>query len=304
MKKGTISVFGILISLIIIVCIIMIPCMMILNFFGISVTDGYVENNIEYSQIYKNTLNVNVKKGNGYVSLERILYLYLEDEGLSFNEIYKDNLNEDTKSLKPISEVCEMEKYKFFSVCSKEEIEESGQIDEEQLKPFSPPLEIENMYVSSFFMEEREVLGTEDIHSAWDFSADNNTKVYSVCDGIIKKVDFKYQSNVINIKGGRGNYIVLECEVNEETTYQVIYEHLFPSSAKVKEGASVKQMEEIAEVGTTGYSTGPHLHFEVLLNGEQVDGMSLIDFTYEDTNSVLPDLNNNSSNDLRINFIN
>ena len=301
MKKVITLVIGIIIPLIIIICIIMIPCMMIMNFFGISVTDGYVENNMEYSKPYKNTLNKNISNGNGYVSLERILYFYVENEELSFDEIYKDNLDEETKSLKPISEVCEMEKYIKYDVCSKEEMEESGQIDEEQLKPFTPPIEIKNMHVSSFFMEEREVFGIEDIHPAWDLSTDNNTKVYSVCDGIVKKVDFKYTTNVNNINGGRGNYIILECEVDEETTYQVIYEHLFPKSSKVKEGDNVKQMDEIAEVGTTGYSTGPHLHFEVSLNGEQVDGMSLIDFTYEDIKLPLPNLDNNN---LSINPIN
>lgn len=301
MKKVITLVISIIIPLIIIICIIMIPCMMIMNFFGISVTDGYVESNIEYSKPYKNTLNKNISNGNGYISLERILYFYVENEELSFDEIYKDNLDEETKSLKPISEVCEMEKYIKYDVCSKEEIEESGQIDEEQLKPFTPPIEIKNMHVSSFFMEEREVFGIEDIHPAWDLSTDNNTKVYSVCDGIVKKVDFKYTNNVTNINGGRGNYIILECEVDEETTYQVIYEHLFPNSSKVKEGDNIKQMDEIAEVGTTGYSTGPHLHFEVSLNGEQVDGMSLIDFTYEDIKLPLPNLD---INNLSINPIN
>ena len=41
----------------------------------------------------------------------------------------------------------------------------------------------------------------------------------------------------------------------------------------------VKSWQKIAGVGTTGYSTGPHLHYQVSLNGETIDGMSLIDFT-------------------------
>ena len=50
-------------------------------------------------------------------------------------------------------------------------------------------------------------------------------------------------------------------------------------TAKVKVGDSVTAGQEIAGVGTTGYSTGPHLHYQVMFNGENVDGMSLIDFS-------------------------
>lgn len=296
MRKVLIPIISVVMGILLLVSIIMIPCMMIMNFFGISVTDGYVENNMEYSQMYKNTLNRNIKTGNGYVSLERLLYFYIEDEELSFNEIYKDNLDEETKSIKPISEVCEIEKYKNFSVCSKEEIEESGQIDEEQLKPFSPPLDISNMHVSSFFMEERIVFNKEDIHPAWDLATSNNTNVYSVCDGVVKKVSFKYNTNVPNKKGGRGNYIILECEIDEETKYDVIFAHLFPKSTQLKEGDTVKQSDKIAEVGNTGYSTASHLHYEVSFNGETVDGMSLIDFTFDDSIKELHKLDNNFNN--------
>ena len=57
------------------------------------------------------------------------------------------------------------------------------------------------------------------------------------------------------------------------------FAHLYPDSAKVKEGDIVKAGDELAGVGTTGYSTGPHLHYQVQLNGSNVDGMSLIDFS-------------------------
>lgn len=297
MKKALIPIISIVMGILLLVSIIMIPCLIIMNFFGISVTDGYVEGNMEYAKLYKNTLNQNISSGNGYVSLERILYFYVEDDILSFKEIYEDNLDDETKSQKPISEVCEMTKYKNFTVCTKEELEESGQIDEEILKPFSPPLDINKMRVSSFFMEEREVFGKEDIHPAWDLATLNNTGVYSVCDGTVKKVDFKYSTNTTNINGGRGNYIILECEVDEETTYNVIYAHLYPNSFKIKENDDVKSGDLIAEVGTTGYSTGPHLHFEVSLNGVQVDGMSLIDFTNE---NVLPTISNINNNEFQL----
>ena len=271
--------------MIIIGMIILIPCLMLMDFFGANITDGYVENNSEYSERYKTVLNKNIKTGNGYVSLSRILYFYLADDSLSFNEIYTDNLDTDTKKQKSISDVCTLEKYKNLSVCNTTEISNSGQADEEMLKPFSPPLDVANMNVTSFFMEERVVYGNQDIHPAWDLSSSNNTPVYSVCDGTVIDVNFKYSSNTIDKNGGGGNQIKIQCDIDEDTSYIVWYAHLYPNSAKVKNGDTVKQWQQIAEVGTTGYSTGPHLHFQVQKYGINIDGMSLIDFTNTNGNS-------------------
>ena len=65
-------------GLIILLLIILIPVLMILDFFGANITDGYVEDNMEYAEQYKSVVNKNLKNSNGYVSLERILYFYLE----------------------------------------------------------------------------------------------------------------------------------------------------------------------------------------------------------------------------------
>ena len=98
---------------------------MLLDFFGANVTDGYVENNSQYAELYKPVVRSNLINGNGYVSLDRILYFYLENDNLTFTEIYQDNLDHDLKQVKPISDVCEMDKYKNYSVCKLDEIIES-----------------------------------------------------------------------------------------------------------------------------------------------------------------------------------
>ena len=72
--------------------------------------------------------------------------------------------------------------------------------------------------------------------------------------------------------------ISIQCEVGNENSYQVIYGHLYPNSQRVSVGDDVNHWTQIAEVGTTGYSTGSHLHYEVKINNKLVDGMSLIDF--------------------------
>ena len=286
MKKKILKlVLGSSVGMVAMGLIIIIPCLMLMDFFGANVTDGFVENNSEYADTYKSVLNQNIKTGKGYVSLERVLYFYLASDSLSMHEIYTDNLDSETKKQKTISEVCEMKKYINLPVCSDSEIESSGQINEEQLKPFNAPLKISDMNVTSFFMEERIVYGNADVHKAWDFSASNNTPVYATCEGEVTQVSFKYSTNTIDKNGGGGNQIKIKCENDEETTYEVWYAHLYPNSAKVKVGDKVKGWQQIAEVGTTGYSTGPHLHYQVSLNGSYIDGMSLIDFTSEDSSS-------------------
>ena len=265
------------------VVIVIVCALVTLDFFGTSETDGYVEENEEYASDYKAVLNQNIKYGNGYVSLSRILYFYLADDSLSFKDIYKDNLDEETKKQKPISEVCTLPKYKSLSVCKTEELSESSQSDEDVLKPFTAPLKISNMNVTSFFMEQRVVYGEANVHEAWDLSSPNNTPVYATCDGEVTYVSFPYSENIIDTSGGGGNQIKIKCEVDDDTTYEVLYAHLYPKSAKVKVGDKVSHWQQIAEVGTTGYSTGPHLHYQVSKDGTTVDGMSLIDFT--DTNS-------------------
>ena len=247
---------------------------MVLDFFSVNQTDGYIENNIAYAEGYRNTLNKNIK--NGYVSLNRILYFYLENENYSFDEIYNDNLDKKNKYQLEISVVCESNtKYKNMDSCIY--YKSSNQINEIQNKPFNSPLEFSNLNITSFFMEERIVFDKEDIHTAWDFASPEKTPVYSVCDGIVKDVSFTEEENKTNIEKSGGNTITISCKV-DNLEYIVLYAHLYPNSSKVKVGDKVSHWQEIAGVGTTGYSTGNHLHYEVKLNNKLVDGMSLIDF--------------------------
>ena len=236
-----------------------------------------INNNMDYADQYKSTLNKALKNGYGYIPLNRVLYFYLENDQLSFYDIYVDNIDTDTNKMLPISEVCELQNYKKYDVCR--DLDSSNQIDEEQNKPFISPIDFSKVTVTSFFMEERIVFGESDVHTAWDLAAGNQTPVYATCDGTVTQVSFTQKENVTNKNAGGGNQIKIKCEVDEDITYEVWYAHLYPDTAKVKVGDSVTAGQEIAGVGTTGYSTGPHLHYQVMLNGEKVDGMSLIDFS-------------------------
>ena len=67
--------------------------------------------------------------------------------------------------------------------------------------------------------------------------------------------------------------------------YHVVFAHLYPNSAKVKVGDKVTHWTEVASVGTTGHSTGNHLHYQVEnSNREKIDGMKFIDFTMQNPN--------------------
>ena len=266
--------------LIIILCIIVfISSLIAVGFFNINVTDGYVENNSAYASKYKQVLNEYiVQKNLGYVPLERILYFYDYNDTLNFSDIYLENLDQDLKQMKPISSVCSSEEYKNYLACDDLELENSNQIDEYQNKPFAMPIDFSKMSITSFFMQERVINGEYDIHKAWDLAISSETNIYSVCEGKVIKSSFPYKENKSDTNGGYGNYLTIQCNI-DDTIYKITYAHLFPDSSNLLIGDSVIKGQNIAKVGTTGNSTGSHIHFQVQTeNDSYIDGMSLIDF--------------------------
>ena len=103
------------------------------------------------------------------------------------------------------------------------------------------------------------------LHTGLDISVPQNTKIYAVYDGVVVKSEY----HEIN-----GNYIVLEHSDHLKTTYNHCNKLL------VKEGEKVQKGEVIALVGETGYATGSHLHFEVLLNGEYVNPLYVLSYDF------------------------
>lgn len=280
MKKKIIKILlGSSTGLVIMGLIILVPVLMLYNFFGGEISDsGYIEGNMEYAEEYSNVLNKYITRNYiGYIPLSRILYFYLEDDSLSFDEIYDKNLDRELMTIKPISDVC-LESYKNMSICSEEDISNSNQVDDYFYKPFSLPLDFSRATITSYFAQERIVYDEYDIHYAWDFASPAQSEVYSVYDGKVIEVRFNQNTNEINTSNGAGNYITIRYEIDGDI-YDVLYGHLYPRSNKVKVGDLVKQGEVIATVGTTGYSTGNHLHWQVLKNGKKIDGMNLVDFT-------------------------
>ena len=103
----------------------------------------------------------------------------------------------------------------------------------------------------------REVIfeGIDSYHTGTDIAAKTGTKVVSSIDGKVTRATYnKYNGNFVEVTNGK---------------VATIYCHL--SKISVKVGSTVKKGEKIGEVGSTGLSTGPHLHFEIVFDGEKVD---------------------------------
>ena len=95
------------------------------------------------------------------------------------------------------------------------------------------------------------------LHAGLDFTAPIGTPIYAAADGVVKDAGFN--------TGGYGNRVV----VNHGFGYETLYAHMVRIKARV--GTKVKRGEVIGYVGSTGKSTGPHLHYEVHKNGIQLD---------------------------------
>lgn len=111
---------------------------------------------------------------------------------------------------------------------------------------------------SGFGRRKHPILGYTKMHKGLDFAAPRGTPIYAAGDGVIERV---------GRNGGYGKYI----RIRHHSGYKTAYAHMKGYGKGVKKGKRVKQGQVIGYVGTTGRSTGPHLHYEVLLNNKQVN---------------------------------
>jgi len=115
---------------------------------------------------------------------------------------------------------------------------------------------------SPFGMRKHPIDGFNKMHRGTDFAAPMGTPIMASGDGVIKKAGWC---------GGGGNCIV----IRHNTTYQTIYAHMSKFASGIRSGVRVKQGQTIGFVGSTGKSTGPHLHYEVVVNGKKVNSQTL-----------------------------
>ena len=115
---------------------------------------------------------------------------------------------------------------------------------------------------SPFGMRKHPIDGFNKMHKGTDFAAPMGTPIMASGSGVIKKAGWC---------GGGGNCIVIK----HNSTYQTVYAHMSKFARGIKSGVRVKQGQTIGYVGSTGKSTGPHLHYEVIVNGKKVNSQKL-----------------------------
>jgi len=115
---------------------------------------------------------------------------------------------------------------------------------------------------SSFGMRFHPVLGYTRMHRGVDFGAPTGTPVMASGNGVVEFIGWH---------GGHGKYV----RIRHGTPYKTAYGHLSRYARGLKVGMKVRQGQVIAFVGSTGVSTGPHLHYEVLVKDEQVNPLGV-----------------------------
>ena len=115
---------------------------------------------------------------------------------------------------------------------------------------------------SSFGMRKHPILGFSKLHTGTDFAAPTNTPIMASGSGTITRAKWC---------GGGGNCI----KIKHNSTYETVYAHMRSFAKGIKVNKKVRQGQIIGYVGSTGMSTGPHLHYEVIINGKKVNSQKL-----------------------------
>ena len=115
---------------------------------------------------------------------------------------------------------------------------------------------------SSFGFRKHPILGYNKLHQGTDFAAPRGTPIMASGSGVVLRAQ-KYK--------GYGNYV----SIRHNSTYVTAYGHMSKFGRAIKKNARVSQGQIIGYVGSTGLSTGPHLHYEVIKNGKRINSQRL-----------------------------
>ena len=118
---------------------------------------------------------------------------------------------------------------------------------------------VQGVLTSGYGFRDHPVDGEEDFHAGLDIAAAEGTAIECAADGQVMRTGYNAE---------RGNYVI----VRHENGVQTLYQHM--SCIFVRDGETVQIEQRLGTVGSTGYSTGPHLHFELIVNGIRMDPSS------------------------------
>ena len=124
------------------------------------------------------------------------------------------------------------------------------------------PLALQSARISSPFGKRRHpILRKYKIHWGVDYAAPSGTPIYAAGNGIVQAAKYN---------GSYGNYI----KIRHNSQYSTAYGHMKSFAKGIRPGVSVTQGQIIAYVGSTGRSTGPHLHYEIIQNGKRINPLT------------------------------
>ncbi len=151
---------------------------------------------------------------------------------------------------------------------------------------------------SSFGRRRHPISGYTRLHKGTDFAAPSGTPIYAAGNGIVEKAS-RY--------GGYGKYV----RIQHTNGYETAYAHMSRYGPNIRKGKRVRQGDIIGYVGSTGASTGPHLHYEVLIHGKHVNAMTLklptgrildgaLFNTFRETRAYIDNIRHNLGADLEV----
>ena len=115
---------------------------------------------------------------------------------------------------------------------------------------------------SSFGVRKHPILGYAKMHTGVDWAAPHGTPIFAAGNGVVDKVGWE---------GGYGKYV----RMKHNNGYETAYGHMTAYAKGIEPGVKVRQGQVIGFVGSTGLSTGAHLHYEIMVNGRFVDPMRI-----------------------------
>ncbi len=176
-------------------------------------------------------------------------------------DVYNQNSEELLRWVS--SKIDNLERRVSIQKLSFEELKRTYNENKAKLRHLPAIKPTEGILLSSFGMRDHPVLGYERLHAGADFRAEIGSEVFATADGKIK---------FTGLLGTLGRIVIIDHGYG----YETVYAHLSSVPKKYRKGTEVKRGEMIAYSGNSGITEGPHLHYEVRLNGKRVNPINYI----------------------------
>ena len=198
-----------------------------------------------------------------------------------YKHLLENNLSQEELILRNYKTIDQLKRQMYIQTKSYDEIIELA-LNKEKMMAAIPAIQpIKNKELtrlaSGFGMRVHPIYKVRRMHTGLDFAAPRGTPIYATGAGVVKKTVISYR------KTGYGNYV----EIDHGFGYVTKYAHM--QSITVKKGQRVKRGDLIGYVGSTGGSTAPHCHYEIIKNGKKIDPIQYIiqDVTDEEYEKLL-----------------